>query len=379
MSLPNGAAGAPAAIKKNIEYLEKFKRVILFFDNDAPGIEAAEKCASILTPGRCWIASAAPYKDASDFIKKQEEELLREAIYGAKAFRPDGIVQMSDMRELIQEKLVPGTPYPWKGLNKMLYGTRPGDLVTWCAGTGVGKSAIVSEMVLNLLEAGETCGILYLEEGIARAGKRLVGLAMNKPIHLEGTKYTSEEFDAAWKKTIGTDRLFAYDHFGSIEEETLLSLIRFMIKGCDCRHAVLDHISMGVSGADLEQDERRALDHIMTGLRTMTQETGARIHVVSHLSRPSGSGRSHEQGRAVSLHHLRGTQAIAQLSDAVIAAERDQQSKDEEEKNTTQLRVLKNRYSGITGPAGTLLYDINTGRLREAERGEQNGDNKPDW
>ena len=57
----------------------------------------------------------------------------------------------------------------------------------------------------------------------------------------------------------------------------------------------------------------------------------------------------------MSLSHLRGSQSIAQLSDCVIALERNQQSDDEEESNTTRLRVLKSRYTGDVGIASSLI------------------------
>ena len=66
-----------------------------------------------------------------------------------------------------------------------------------------------------------------------------------------------------------------------------------------------------------------------------------------------------------SLSELRGSQAIAQLSDIVIGMERDQQHENEEIRNTTTVRVLKNRYTGETGPACWLSYDRSTGRLSE--------------
>ena len=248
----------------------------------------------------------------------------------------------------------------------MLFGFRPSELITWCAGTGVGKTAVVSEIVHHLITHGITTGIIFLEEGLDRAGKRIVGIEMDKPLHLPDQEYTAEEFDNAWNKTLGSGRLFAYDHFGSLEEETLLSRVRYMVKALGCKVVVLDHISMVVSGMDLEADERRTLDHIMTKLRSLCQETGACIHVVCHLKRPPGNS-SHEEGRKVSLSHLRGTQAIAQLSDAVIACERDQQHEDLEKRNITTIRVLKNRYSGLTGPACQLKYDRLTGRLSELD------------
>jgi twinkle protein len=87
---------------------------------------------------------------------------------------------------------------------------------------------------------------------------------------------------------------------------------------------------------------------------------------VSHLRRVEGN-KGHENGITVSLSHLRGSQSIAQLSDCVIALERDQQSEDPQEANTTHMRVLKSRYTGDVGMATHLLYQRDTGRLKEVE------------
>ena len=89
------------------------------------------------------------------------------------------------------------------------------------------------------------------------------------------------------------------------------------------------------------------------------------LFAVSHLKRPEGKG--HEDGAATSVSQLRGSASIAQLSDFVIGLERNGQAEDETERCTTHMRVLKNRFSGITGPAGSLLYDTTTGRLHEYE------------
>jgi twinkle protein len=73
---------------------------------------------------------------------------------------------------------------------------------------------------------------------------------------------------------------------------------------------------------------------------------------VSHLRR--SQGKAHEDGAQISLGELRGSQAIAQLSDIVIGMERDQQHENEEIRNTSE-----------TGPACYLAYDRSTGRLSE--------------
>ena len=138
--------------------------------------------------------------------------------------------------------------------------------------------------------------------------------------------------------------------------------------GCDCKWVVVDHLHMLVS-ALAEGDERRAIDNIMTRLRSMVEETGAGIILVSHLRRVDGN-KGHENGISVSLSHLRGSNSIAQLSDCVIALERNQQSEDELEARTTKLRVLKSRYTGDVGMATALVYDKETGRLSEYEDNE---------
>jgi twinkle protein len=53
------------------------------------------------------------------------------------------------------------------------------------------------------------------------------------------------------------------------------------------------------------------------------------------------------------------------LSDIVLGLERNGQAEELKERHTTRVRVLKNRFSGITGPACSLYYDRITGRMTE--------------
>ena len=126
--------------------------------------------------------------------------------------------------------------------------------------------------------------------------------------------------------------------------------------------------------ASIEGDERRTIDSIMTRLRSVVEETGAGILLVSHLRRVDGN-KGHENGIQVNLSHLRGSQSIAQVSDCVIALERNQQADDPNEANTTLLRVLKSRYTGDVGLASHLLYDRDTGRLNEVPIEDYESDN----
>ena len=107
------------------------------------------------------------------------------------------------------------------------------------------------------------------------------------------------------------------------------------------------------------------IDVTMTKLRSLVERTGIALFLVSHLRRASNDKHAHEEGGRVSLSALRGSHSIAQISDSVIALERDQQA--DAERGATTVRVLKNRYSGETGVACTLNYDLNTCRFIENE------------
>ena len=74
VSLPAGAASAKKAIQNNLELLQGYEEVILFFDNDEPGRKAAKECADILPPGKVSIASLASYKDASEALQKNDQD-----------------------------------------------------------------------------------------------------------------------------------------------------------------------------------------------------------------------------------------------------------------------------------------------------------------
>ena len=118
---------------------------------------------------------------------------------------------------------------------------------------------------------------------------------------------------------------------------------------------------------DIETDDLQAtLVHCIVA---QDAETGAGIILVSHLRRVDGN-KGHENGIEVSLSHLRGSNSIGQLSDCVIALERNQQSDDPDEARTTRLRVLKSRYTGDTGLACSLRYNNETGRLFELSEEE---------
>lgn len=360
VSIPNGAAGAEKSFRKNLAFLEGFEKVVIMFDMDDPGIEAAKAAARVLSPGKAYIASL-PLKDPNEMLLAGRRSEIIDAIWSAKAYRPDGIISGQDMwAELSDTTVVKSIPYPFPALNDKTCGIRKRELVTITAGTGVGKSAFIREVAYDLLTNHHMkVGMVMLEESPKRTMQGLCGIDMNKPIHL-GVPYDQEELRSSFQKLTNENRLHLYDGFGSLNGNDLVDRLRYFAVGLQCDFIFLDHLSMAVSGLEM-QDERKAIDILVTRLRTLVEETGVGLLMVSHLRRVDGN-KGHENGIEVGLNHLRGSQAIAQLSDLVISLERDQQG---ENPNETKVRVLKNRFSGATGVGCTLEYDMDTGRLTQ--------------
>ena len=363
VSIRSGAAGAAKDIKANLEWLETFDNVVVCFDSDKAGQEAAKSVLNLFTPNKAKNVTL-PMKDAGDMLRDRKVQDFVKEWWNAKAYQPDGIVAGSETWDMIiKQSNVKSIDYPWSCLNEYTHGFRAKELVTITSGSGMGKSQIVRELEHYLLGATEdNIGILALEEDIPKTALGIMSIEANKQLHLDKT-VTQEEKKGYWDRTMGSGRIYMFDHWGSTSEDNLLGRIRYMAKGLDCKWIILDHLSIVVSDQD-NNDERKAIDSIMTNLRKLVQETGVGLFLVSHLRRPSGS-KAHEDGGKISLGELRGSAAIAQLSDMVIGLERDQQHADPEIRNTTTVRVLKNRFVGLTGPACYLYYDKVSGRMIE--------------
>jgi twinkle protein len=362
VSLRAGASSAAKEIKEQLEWLESYDQVVLCFDNDKAGDAALEQVKDLFSPNKLKIVKL-PLKDASDMLMANRVKDFTQAWWNAKVYRPDGIVAGTDTWDtLVQKRQVKSIPYPWNGLNEITRGHRPYELVTITSGSGMGKSQFIREIEYDLLRRCEgNIGVLALEEDLARTSLGIMSVAANRPLHLEEDTPV-DELRPFWEATLGTGRYYLFDHWGSTSADNLLARVRYMAKALDCRYVVLDHLSIVVSSQE-SGDERKAIDEIMTRLRTLVAETGICLFLVSHLRR--SQGKAHEDGAQISLGELRGSQAIAQLSDIVIGMERDQQNENEDVRNTTTVRVLKNRYTGETGPACWLQYEKQTGRLQE--------------
>jgi len=381
VSIKTGAQGSVRDIKNSLEFVESFDNVVICFDRDKVGQEAAKKVARVLTPSKAKIMRIPNgFKDANDMLMAGAKTAFNQSWWESKTYTPSGVINVSEYKmKFMNREKKPSVPYPYEGLNKKLYGLRQGELVTFTGGTGLGKSSVTRELEHWLIkETDDNVGIIALEEDPNRTISGILSIEANARLYIdqELEKFSQEEIDKYFDILYNGEnenRVWIHAHFGTNSIEEIFSKLRYMIVGCGCKWVIVDHLHMLVS-ATIDGDERRAIDAIMTKLRSICEETGAGLILVSHLRRVDGN-KGHENGIQVNLSHLRGSQSIAQLSDCVIGLERNQQADDPDESNTTLLRVLKSRYTGDVGLASRLLYDRETGRLNEIPSEDYEDDN----
>jgi len=371
VSVKNGAQGAVKDIQENLEFLESFDTVVISFDNDKPGREASKKVARIIKPGKAKILTLpTDFKDPNEMLKLGHHKAYVTAWWASKLYTPSGILNVSEERENYKKReRKESVAYPWQGLNEKLEGLRQGELITLTGGTGLGKSSVTRELEHWLItNTNDKVGVIALEEDWRRTVDGILSIEANARLHIDSVraKYSEEEIDNFFNVLYdgqNKNRVFVHAHLGMNDVDSVFSKLRFMAMGLECKWIVFDHLHTLLS-MTTDGDERRNIDSIMHNFRTLVEETGVGLILVSHLRRIDGN-RGHENGIETGLNHLRGSQSIAQLSDCVISLERNQQSEDPIEASTTRVRVLKSRYTGDVGLATHLFYDKDSGRLSE--------------
>lgn len=360
VSVPNGALAAKKAIARQLQWLCGYETVVLMFDMDPQGREAAIECAKLFPPSKCSIATLT-MKDPNELLMAGRPDEIIQAIWNAKPYRPDGIVSFGEMKASVLEDLEIGLPWCLDGITELTHGRRYTELYGFGAGTGVGKTDLLTQQLeYDLNTLGLKVGAFFLETPIRELSRRIAGKMKGKRFHIPNGGWTREELSTALDQ-MDTGQLFLYDNFGACDWETIKGLIRHLHHADGVRVFYLDHLT---ALAAMEDDEKKALEQIMAELAGIAKELEIIIHYVSHLSTPEG--KSHEEGGRVAIKHFKGSRAIGFWSHYMFGLERDQQAENEADRQSTTFRILKARYDGSkTGRTIGLGYCEVTGRLFE--------------
>lgn len=347
----SSAATAEKEVRNNFEYLNSFDEVVICFDNDKPGQEAAIAVANALPIGKVRIMTPFEYKDANDYLQAGDGKKFKNEWFNAAKYTPASLKfgdQLWD--EIINPPEYETTPYPFDGLNSKLYGLRLSEFVVVNAQPKIGKSTLLGQISHHLLKTTDGgIGLMRLEESNRDAALNLMSIEAQKRLHLPDVweQCTKEELKLYYDETVNSQRVVIWDHFGSNSIEAVLAQIRNMA-ALGCKYIILDHISIIVS--DQSGDERKQLDELATKAKSLCMELNVCLIAVVHQSRDG---------------KIRGTAGIEQLANAVIRLDRDKEHSNEFIRNTMKVVVSENRFCGETGLACYLHFNQQTGLLEE--------------
>ncbi|CAB4165435.1 Archaeal primase DnaG/twinkle, TOPRIM domain [uncultured Caudovirales phage] len=364
VSIPTGASGAKKSLSAQLAWLLRFETVVLFFDDDKAGAEAVAECAPLFPPGRVKIAKIPGHKDANSALMAGEAKLVIDAIWGAKEFRPDGIVTVGDVREAALAAPRIGRSWPWDTLTKATLGRRPGEVYLFGAGTGVGKSEVFDQIIAHVVKVEDrAAGVFKFEQPVAETVKRIAGKCVGRRFHIPDSGWDQKELVAVVDQLQHQNKLHMYDCFGQCDWDIVESHIRYLHAAHGVEDFFIDHLT---AMAETGDDERGSLETIMKAAATLAQELGICLYMISHLTTPDGT--PHEEGGRVMIRHFKGSRAIGFWSHFMFGLERDQQHEDPKLRSITTFRCLKDRYTGQSvGQTFYLGYDLNTGILNETE------------
>lgn len=349
------ASSAESDCKRERDYLNSFERIYLCLDNDEPGREATKRVARLFDFNKVYDVQLSELKDANSYLEAGKTDAFKRIWWNSRRFLPEGILSSFDEFDKIVEgdKKAAVATLPFKTMQDLTYGVRTGEVYLFTAQEGIGKTEIIRAIEHHLLKTtDENIGIIHLEEDKARNLKGLAGYQLGVPCHLPDSQVNPDDIKQALRNMARRDeRIHLYNHFGSDDPDIILDTIRFLAAACDCKFIFLDHITMVVSGL-ADDDERKALDYISTRLAMMVKELDFALFLVSHVN---------DEGKT------RGSRNISKIADCWIHLDRDKAAPTEEQRNTTNLTINKNRFGARTGPGGKLFFDLGTFMITEID------------
>ena len=379
VSLPTGAdksgSGVRKILSKHLKYLQGFKYVVLAFDNDKPGAASAKACLDLFEPGKvrvvtydksevCIQGVDRQVKDASDLLQAGKVRDLQAAIYNAVEFMPEPILTGSRLVDKLNNYKVNTSPWPWEEANNTIGHIHRPALYTIAAKPGVGKTAFVADIMRDTISKGGKVAIISLEESIQKVLIKMTSIIHGVDLsHAYNRDFTKEEISLCEDTA---KNIIVYDHttYGS-DIETICTNIPHMVRGAGAKIVIFDNLSYSATGAG--SNERIAIDQAIIKLKDSTTKDDYTMFNVCHLKR---SSQNDDEESSLSAESIRGSGGIEMYSDYIIGLDRNTKADDTTIRNTLNIQILKDRFSGNDlGKDFNLFYNQEKSRLETPQEG----------
>lgn len=371
---PTTGAQSKKQIAGQYKFLDQFDQIILCYDNDKAGKEAAEEIVKYLPKGKVKIMQMR-YKDANDYLETQKQKEFIQDFYNAKAYVPAGVVGSSQLYDRLLDavnvKKIPLPPFMRK-LDDMIGSIELGTIGVLAAGTGAAKTTFTNEMVYYwLFNSPYKVGIVSLELTCGQYAQALLSRHIENKINNikdpeEKLKFLAqdkvkEKAEELFKTAEGLDRFMVIDERdGSVE--VLQDKIEEMIISCDCKVIISDPISDIFDSLTIEQQAQ-----FMKWQKSLVKNYNVTFINIAHIRKGSSNKESASTGSFVPEEAIIGSSTLIKSASWVVMLQRDKYAEDDVVRNTTHITLSKNRSQGVTGKAGSIYYCNQTHRLYDLD------------
>ena len=353
------------------EWLEKFKTIILFGDNDEPGRRAVEKWTHKLGDYRILVVKNYPAipgtdpveycKDANEVLYRFGESALIEMVDAAEEIRTKGIIRVADVVP-VDPTNVPRIKTNIPALDDAIGGLAEGCVTVFTGKSGNGKSTLSGLLLLNAIEQGYTCMAysgelsagLFQEWILAQAaGSEWIGLKFDK-IRGRNVPFVAPNVQRRILDWFG-DRLLLYDNNEQFVEtdmkqaEAIIKVFEQAARKYDAKLFLIDNLMTSVADSD---DEWKAQAAFIKAIKKFAIKYRAHVMLVAHP-------RKTKIGADITQDDISGTLAIMNLCDSAIVIKRP------------DLSVLKNRIDGKRVDI-SCCYCGDSRRIYQADVGDKN-------
>jgi twinkle protein len=353
VSLTRGVSHAVKDLMFAREFTGKYTEVVLAFDQDAAGEQAAREVLKVFP--RFKVATFSENDPSAMVVNGKEKELYQSCVWDASYIRQGQVVDVEDIMEKAMERPKVGIPFPWPTLTKACFGVRPHHLHVVAAAPKIGKTDWQHQMVHHLCYSeGQKVGIFDLENSPVRTAKKIA----SKEAKLDFTRPDKEYDDQFLRDSLVSlqGKVRFYDRGASRDWSDIRVAIEEMHLLDGINIFMLDPITALISRYSASEANDK-LNEICTDMADLVSLYPITIFCFSHVNpKPKGS-KPHEAGAKCFSSELTGSRAIEKWFHYGHGIARDRTDDcPPEEKNVSKFYSLFDREYGQSYNAD-VYYD----------------------
>jgi len=357
VSVPNGA-GNNEWLTSEWDYIDTFKTIYLMFDMDNAGISAARDLANKIGIWKCRLIEL-PFKDANEcLLNGVTRDTMCECVENAIELQPVNLVSADAFRQDVQDlfkrgKTLYGIETAWEGLTELLKGWRECELTIWSGRNSSGKSTILNQHFLYMLDQKIKCCVASLE--------------LPPPRYLRWAIIQQKQNPAPSPSSIDdcmdwfSDKLFIINKFDRMNGDEILQCFEYAARRYDCKHFILDSLMKIKLNGHNEYD---AQYDFINQLKSFAEKYKCHVHLVAHPRK--GEKDTDTPGKV----DVKGSSHLTDIADNVLVLwrlEPDQKQKANKKGKPADmvLFVKKNREFGTEGSI-RMMFNEDTKRFSDS-------------